>query len=291
MDDQLANIMNQGKLIHFEGTQKDVTRILECLEQDAAIVDNQGDMYERMTVKKYLEFFAKLLDHRSFMDSAIDQMHLTDFLDKKIGKCTKGQRKRVEIAREILKNEKEYFLLNPLGDIDADSRKIILGWMDSFHEKDARLITLSQSHQYTCLCPGEHYEMTDQGIECIDKERTTEWNPDIPFINKISATYNEKIFLFNPEDIDYAEASEGKVYIYVHNEKYSCSFKMDDLEKKLSRFGFYRCHRSYLVNMQKVVEIIKWTRNSYSMKLVKYENTDIPLSKAKIQELRNMYQW
>ena len=61
MDDQLANIMNQGKLIHFERTQKDVTRILECLEQDAAIVDNQGDMYERMTVKKYLEFFAKLL--------------------------------------------------------------------------------------------------------------------------------------------------------------------------------------------------------------------------------------
>ncbi|MDE5864586.1 MAG: LytTR family transcriptional regulator DNA-binding domain-containing protein, partial [Lachnospiraceae bacterium] len=48
---------------------------------------------------------------------------------------------------------------------------------------------------------------------------------------------------------------------------------------------------SYLVNMQKVVEIIKWTRNSYSMKLVKYENVDIPLSKAKIQELKNMYQW
>lgn len=291
MNQQLSEIISQGKLIHFEGTQKNIEDILECIGKDAAVVENTGFVYDRMTVRKYLEFFAELLDSESCMDLAVEQMHLADFLDKKLKKCTSGQRKRVEIARELLKNAKEYFLLNPLGDLDADSRKIILGWMDSFHEKDAKLITLSQSHQYTCLCPGEHYEMTDQGIECINKEKMTEDNPDIPFIHKLSVTYNEKIFLFNPEDIDYAEANEGKVYVYVNNERYTSAFKMDDLEKKLSGFGFYRCHRSYLVNMQKVVEIIKWTRNSYSMKLVKYENVDIPLSKAKIQELKNMYQW
>lgn len=291
MNQQLSEIISQGKLIHFEGTQNNIADILECIGRDAAVVESSAFVYDRMTVKKYLEFFAELLDNESSMDLAVEQMHLADFLDKKLKKCTKGQKKRVEIARESLKNAKEYFLLNPLEDIDADSRKIILGFMDSFHEKEAKLITLSPSHQFTCLCPGEHYEMTDQGIVCIDKEKMTEDNPDIPFIHKLSVTYNEKIFLFNPEDIDYAEANDGKVYVYVNNEKYLSAFKMDDLEKKLSGFGFYRCHRSYLVNMQKVVEIIKWTRNSYSMKLVKYENVDIPLSKAKIQELKNMYQW
>lgn len=126
MNSQLAETISQGKLIHFEGTQKDITEIVECMGKDFAIVENMGPVYERMTVKKYLEFFAELLGGREFLHSAVEQMHLTDFLDKKLKKCTKGQKRRVEIAREILKNAREYFLLNPLEDIDIDSRKIIL---------------------------------------------------------------------------------------------------------------------------------------------------------------------
>ena len=33
------------------------------------------------------------------------------------------------------------------------------------------------------------------------------------------------------------------------------------------RYGFFRCHRSYLVNMQKVQEVVRWTRNSYALRL------------------------
>ena len=43
--------------------------------------------------------------------------------------------------------------------------------------------------------------------------------------------------------------------------------------------------------MQKVTELVKWTRNSYSLRLAGYNKTDVPLSKAKIQELRNMYKF
>lgn len=291
MDLSLSKILEQGNLIHFEGREQDVLEILDNIGMEAAFIGHTELVYERMTGRKYLQFFADLLDRRPYLDTAIEQMHLTDFLDKKLQKCTKGQRKRVVIAREILKNAETYFLIDPLRDLDVDSQKIILHWMDSFIENQSKLITLSLSRQYTCLCPGDHYEITDQGIECIDREEATGKQTEVPLISKLSVTYQDKIFLFNPEDVDYAEANDGKVYVYVHHEKYLCAFKMDDLEEKLSRFGFYRCHRSYLINMQKVVEIIKWTRNSYSMKLAKYDGVDIPLSKAKIQELRNLYRW
>ena len=87
------------------------------------------------------------------------------------------------------------------------------------------------------------------------------------------------------------EANEGKVCVYVKNEQYQGDFKISELEEKLAKFGFFRCHRSYIVNMQKVTELVKWTRNSYSLRLVGYNKTDVPLSKAKIQELRNMYKF
>ena len=119
----------------------------------------------------------------------------------------------------------------------------------------------------------------------------SEENPDLPSINKISVTYQEKNFLFNPEEIDYIEANDGQVFVYVQREQYAGAFRMGELEERLGKFGFFRCHRSYIVNMQKVRELVKWTRNSYSLKLAGYPKTDIPLSKAKISELKSMYEF
>ena len=83
-----------------------------------------------------------------------------------------------------------------------------------------------------------------------------------------------------------------KVCIYVKNEQYQGDFKISELEEKLAKFGFFRCHRSYIVNMQKVTELVKlYVYLFYSLRLAGYNKTDVPLSKAKIQELRNMYKF
>lgn len=163
--------------------------------------------------------------------------------------------------------------------------------MDSFHGYERRLVTLSRSHRYTCLCPGDHYEIIGEELVCIDENEVSEENPDLPSINKISVTYQEKNFLFNPEEIDYIEANDGQVFVYVQREQYAGAFRMGELEERLGKFGFFRCHRSYIVNMQKVRELVKWTRNSYSLKLAGYPKTDIPLSKEKISELKSMYEF
>ncbi|MFD2875892.1 LytTR family DNA-binding domain-containing protein [Paenibacillus rhizoplanae] len=35
---------------------------------------------------------------------------------------------------------------------------------------------------------------------------------------------------------------------------YSCGLTLTELEQRLLNFGFYRCHRSYIVNLQKKLE-------------------------------------
>nr|WP_285848822.1 LytTR family DNA-binding domain-containing protein [Solibacillus isronensis] len=42
---------------------------------------------------------------------------------------------------------------------------------------------------------------------------------------------------------------------------------MSELEKRLHHFRFFRCHRSYIVNLHKAREILTWTCNSYSLSL------------------------
>ena len=99
----------------------------------------------------------------------------------------------------------------------------------------------------------------------------------------------EKILLFDPEEIDYIESMQGKNYLHVRQARFQCSMTMDELDKKLKRFGFFRSHRSYIVNMQKVSEVIKWTKNSYSLKIKSQEEEKIPLSKGRIEELKEYY--
>lgn len=291
MEELLREVLSGSRMLHFEGTKKDEAPLVEAAGRDAGYVEDEGALYEKMTVRKYLKFFAGLSGTEKRVRSAVEQMHLSELLGKRLSSCTEGQKKRVRIAREIVRGAEDYFILNPIAFEEEESKKVILGWMESFCEREGRLITLSWSHRDTCICPGDHYEIARDGVRCIDQGENTQDSPELPQVSKISVSYNEKNFLFNPEEIDYVEANDGKVFVYVKREQYTGAFRMGELEEKLARFGFFRCHRSYIVNMQKVVELVKWTRNSYSLRLSGYEKTDVPLSKGKIQELRSMYEF
>ena len=106
---------------------------------------------------------------------------------------------------------------------------------------------------------------------------------------KIPARMGDKILLFDPDEIDYIESMQGKNYLHVRQARFQCSMTMDELCSKLKKFGFFRSHRSYIVNMQRVSEVMKWTKNSYSLRMKGGEEENIPLSKGRIEELKEYY--
>lgn len=66
------------------------------------------------------------------------------------------------------------------------------------------------------------------------------------------------MLLFNPSDLDFAESASGRTALSVRGEEYACALTLEELSVRLERYGFFRCHRSYLVNMQKVQEVVRW---------------------------------
>ena len=105
---------------------------------------------------------------------------------------------------------------------------------------------------------------------------------------KIPTKVNEKIVLFDPPEIDYIESNEGQSFLHIKGESFPSVSTLNELEARLLPFGFFRCHRSYIVNLQKVREVITWTRNSYSLVLDDAEKSTIPLSKTKMVELKEL---
>jgi len=74
--------------------------------------------------------------------------------------------------------------------------------------------------------------------------------------------------------------------IFYGNSHYLSNFTLSHLEERLQHYGFFRCHRSYIENLQKVREVITWTRNSYSLVLDDQAKSSILLSKTKMAKLK-----
>lgn len=96
--------------------------------------------------------------------------------------------------------------------------------------------------------------------------------------NKITLWKNDKLFVLNISDIYYCEASEHDVLVYAKDEQFKVAASISDFKKRLPENNFFRCHRSYIVNLDKITEIIPWFNNTYILKLEEM-NAEIPVSR------------
>ncbi|MGL5577205.1 MAG: LytR/AlgR family response regulator transcription factor, partial [Sarcina sp.] len=78
--------------------------------------------------------------------------------------------------------------------------------------------------------------------------------------------------------INYIEVYGRTITIFTEEKKYSVNMRLHILEEKLQENNFFRCHKSYLVNMEKIQSITK--------KSLVIEGVEIPLSKYRIKDLK-----
>ena len=98
---------------------------------------------------------------------------------------------------------------------------------------------------------------------------------------KLPLWKNGKIFVININDISYCKSYKHDIFIYVGTTEYKTNSSIKEFYKKLPQDRFFQCHRSYIVNLDKINEIIPWFNNTYILKLqdIDYE---IPVSRQNL---------
>ena len=107
--------------------------------------------------------------------------------------------------------------------------------------------------------------------------------------NKVSISVGEKIMVFNTGDIIVVEADKKESRVYTTKECYLTKMKISDWEEQLPENQFYRCHRSYLVNLSKVREIEPWFNNSFMIHMESCP-VKIPVSRNNMKEFKSLFQ-
>lgn len=105
--------------------------------------------------------------------------------------------------------------------------------------------------------------------------------------NKINLWKNEKIIVVDLDDIYYCIAKERVTYVFTKDEEYSVGMSITEFYNSLPKDRFFRCHRSYIVNITKIREIIPWFNNTYNLKLQGI-NYEVPVSRSNLKEFRQL---
>jgi two-component system LytT family response regulator len=105
--------------------------------------------------------------------------------------------------------------------------------------------------------------------------------------SRINLKNNDKIIVTDANDIYYAIASEKVTLVYTHQEEYTMPMSITEFDSLLPADLFFRCHRSYTVNLTKIREIVPWFNQTYMLRL-KDLTVEIPVSRSKVKEFRQI---
>ena len=105
-------------------------------------------------------------------------------------------------------------------------------------------------------------------------------------LNRIPAYACHRLHLLEPDEVLCCCAEAGDVFIITGQGKFKASLSLQELETRLSDYYFYRTHRAFLVNLQKVHQIIPWFKGTY--KLVIQGGMEVPVSRVFVRGLKDI---
>ncbi len=108
-----------------------------------------------------------------------------------------------------------------------------------------------------------------------------------PQRNKLLVKNNNRNFIIDVQDMIYATIDDGLITVVTsHFEGQSNYRTIEELQSNLDPNLFWRVHRSFLVNINRIREVIPWFKSSFQLKMDDKKQTEIPVSRIQTKRLR-----
>ena len=107
---------------------------------------------------------------------------------------------------------------------------------------------------------------------------------------KVLLKFAGRLFLVDQKDICYASIEDGVITVVATGmEGQSNCRTLEELLDSLDPNMFWRAHRSYLVNINRIKEVVPWFKSSYQIRMEDKKQTEIPVSRAQTKRLRELF--
>jgi two-component system LytT family response regulator/two-component system response regulator LytT len=106
--------------------------------------------------------------------------------------------------------------------------------------------------------------------------------------DQVAIRVGERFVLVQADEIIYASLADESINIVTGQVAGTSNYRtLDDLQARLDPDVFWRVHRSHLVNINKIKEIVPWFSRNYILRMKDAKGTEIPVSRAQTKRLRD----
>ena len=105
--------------------------------------------------------------------------------------------------------------------------------------------------------------------------------------DQVALKTGERFILVQADEIIYASLADESINIVTGQVTGTSNYRtLDDLQARLDPEVFWRVHRSHLVNINKIKEIVPWFSRNYILRMKDAKATEIPVSRSQTKRLR-----
>jgi len=107
---------------------------------------------------------------------------------------------------------------------------------------------------------------------------------------KIVLEAHSRLLLADQKDICFASIDDGVISVVTPtHEGHSKCRTLEELLELLDPNMFWRAHRSFVVNINQIKEVVPWFKSSYQLRMADRKQTEIPVSRAQTKRLRELF--
>ena len=129
---------------------------------------------------------------------------------------------------------------------------------------------------------GSGTEKLDTLVKMLEAQR--------PQNSKVLLRSAGRLFLVDQKDVCFASIEDGIISVVAtHLEGQSNCRTLEELLEGLDPDMFWRAHRSFVVNINRIREVVPWFKSSYQLRMDDKKQTEIPVSRAQTRRLRELF--
>ena len=108
--------------------------------------------------------------------------------------------------------------------------------------------------------------------------------------SKILIRSQQRMLLVDAEDLIFASIEGGLISVTAKDLEGSSNYRtLEELHATLDSDSFWRPHRSYLVNIHHIREVVPWFKSSFMLKMNDKKSSEIPVSRQQTKRLRELF--
>ena len=108
--------------------------------------------------------------------------------------------------------------------------------------------------------------------------------------SKVLVRSQQRLLLVDAENLVFASIEGGLISVTAKDVEGSSNYRtLEELHAALDSESFWRPHRSYLVNIHHIKEVVPWFKSSFMIKMDDKKQTDIPVSRQQTKRLRELF--